>query len=169
MIGRCEHAAAFFLRRELAGTENDGSQMPEPYCLAMVLCDGCHRDAATGKFTILGTFSTFVAREFPAQAQLAVYFSVTDGLGPTVLRLRIVDAEFGIVNSGKEPGQVICQMEMEVSFEDPLVVMESAWGIKTDLPKPGLYHCELFAGDDLLMSRRMLAVQAQANEGESDE
>ena len=106
----------------------------------MVLCDGVHRDAATGKFTILGTFSTFFAREFPAQAQLAVYFSVTDGLGPTTLRLRIVDAEFGIVNSDEESGKTICEMEQEITFESPLVVMESAWGLKTVLPKPGLYH-----------------------------
>ena len=143
--------------------------MPEPYCLAMVLCDGIHRDAATGKFTILGTFSTFFARQFPAQAQLVVYFAVTDGLGPTTLRLRIVDAEFEIANSGEEPGKAIYEMQQEITFESPLVVMESAWGLKTVLPNPGLYHCELFAGDDLLMSRRMLAVQAEANEGESDE
>jgi len=134
----------------------------------MVLCDGIHRDAATGKFTILGTFSTFFARQFPAHAQLAVYFAVTDGLGPTVLRLRIVDADFGISNSSEEPGKAICEKEQEVTFDSPLVVMESAWSFATVLPKPGLYHCELFAGDELLMSRRMLAVHAEANEGESD-
>jgi hypothetical protein len=134
----------------------------------MVLCDGVYRDAATGKFTILGTFSIFFAREFPAQAQLVVYFAITDGLGPTTIRLQIVDAEFGIANSGQQSGKMVFEKKQEISFESPLVVMESAWGFKTDLPKPGLYHCELLAGDDLLMSRRMLAVQAEANEGESD-
>ena len=143
--------------------------MAEPYCLAMVLCDGAHRDATTGKFTILGTFSTVGAGEYPAQVGFCVYYAVTDGLGPTKLRLRIVDAGCGIANGVGEDEGVIFESSVELNFEDPLLVLELAAGIGTVLPKPGLYHCELWAGNDLLMSRRLLAVEKRRERKEGEE
>ena len=169
IIGRCEYAAAFFLRvqRSVLGRT---ARMPEPYCLAMVLCDAVHRDAITGKFTILGTFSTFAANEFPAKVQFSVYYAVTDGLGPTSLRLRLVDAKQGIVNGGTEDEGLIFDASAEFNFESPLLVLELAVGIGVPLPEPGLYHCELWAGDELLMSRRMLAVSKKGlEEGEREQ
>ena len=137
--------------------------MPEPYCLAMVLCDGIHRDATTGKYTILGTFSTLGAIQFPAQVSFCVYFSVTDGLGPTELYLRIVDASCDIADgSGQDEGVVCRTPPWAVEFVDPLMVLEVASAIRLILPRPGLYHCELWAGNDLLMSRRLLAIQGKA-------
>lgn len=147
--------------------------MPEPYCLAMVLCDGVHRDATTGKFTILGTFSTLGSQEFPAKLQFCVYYSVTDGLGPTVLRLRLVDASCGIANGVDGEEGVAFELSTEFDFENPLLVLETAVSIGTVIPKEGLYHCELWAGDELLMSRRLLATptpaQQQEDKGEDDE
>jgi len=145
--------------------------MAEPYCLAMVLCDGVHRDAATGKSTILGTFSALGAKEFPARVLFWVYFAVTDALGPTTLRLRIVDASSGIANGSGEDASMVPEASWDHDFEDPLMVLEVGAQIDTVLPKPGLYHCELWARNDLLMSRRLLAVQGpteqEKGEGES--
>jgi hypothetical protein len=124
----------------------------------MVLCDDVHRDATTGKFTILGTFSTFAADEFPAQVRFSVYYAVTDGLGPTSLRLRIVDAKRGIADGVGEDEGLVFDASSEFDFESPLLVLEAAMSIGVPLPEPGLYHCELWAGDELLMSRRLLAV-----------
>ena len=67
--------------------------MVEPYCLAMVLCDGVHRDMGTGKFTLLGAFSTLHAAQFPAKVVFHVYFAITDGQGKTDISLRIMDSE----------------------------------------------------------------------------
>ena len=140
--------------------------MPEPYCLAMVLCDNVHQDATTGKFTILGTFSTLGARTFPAKVQFAVYHAVTDGLGPTDLRLRFVNASCGLINADDDEG-VIFEFTQHFDFANPLLVLESRTFIRTTIPAPGLYHCELWAGEELLMSRRVLASQvAQQAEGE---
>ncbi len=140
--------------------------MPEPYCLAMVLCDHVHRDATTGKFTILGTFSTLAAREFPAKVTFSLYFAITDGLGPTELRLRLVNASCGIAN-GSDDDNVVFQVAFDFEFTDPLMVLENASGIGTEIPVPGLYHCELWAGEELLMSRRLLAtVSPKREEGE---
>jgi hypothetical protein len=129
--------------------------MPEPYCLAMVLCDAVHRDAMTGKFTLLGTFSTLYAAQFPAKVMFCVYFSITDGLGKTTIRTKIVDSE----SLGSETNPIF-EMPADFEFSSPLLVMESVALVATEIPKPGLYHCELYAGNELLMARRLLAVDA---------
>ena len=135
----------------------------------MVLCDGVHRDPATGKFTILGTFTTVGADTFPAKVRFCIYFAITDGLGATKLRLSLVDAESGIVDTSENriEGPVV-EIHTDITFEDPLVVMETVVRLETSLPKPGLYHCELWAGDDLLMSRRLLAIQKMTGETEEE-
>lgn len=153
----------------VASVPGRSSKMPEPYCLAMVLCDGVHRDATTGKFTILGTFSTFAANEFPAKTQFCVYYAVTDGLGPTPLRLRLVDTK-GLINGDAKDEGVVFEAATEFDFESPLLVLELGVGIVVALPEPGLYHCELWARDELLMSRRLLAVNKESlKEGEGEE
>jgi len=135
----------------------------------MVLCDAVHRDATTGKHTILGTFSTIGADTFPAKFRMCVYFAITDGLGSTELRLRLVDAKSGLVdkNHGDAEGQVF-EIQTDYTFEDPLIVVETVMGIESELPHPGLYHCELWAGNELLMSRRLLAVQKVTEKTEED-
>lgn len=143
--------------------------MPEPYCLAMVLCDAVHRDATTGKFTILGTFSTLASHKFPAQVKFCVYYAVTDGLGPTSMRLRLVDAKQGIANGGSEDDGMVFEACSDFDFESPLLVLEGAAAFGTALPKPGLYHCELWAGNELLMSRRLLAVVQESSEDDERE
>jgi len=130
----------------------------------MVLCDAVHRDATTGKFTILGTFSTFAADAFPAQVRCCVYYSVTDGLGPTSLRLRIVDAKQGIMDAVSDDEGLVYETSSEFDFPSPLLVLEAATSIGVSLPKAGLYHCELWAANELLMSRRLLAVSKESLE-----
>ena len=125
----------------------------------MVLCDHVHRDATTGKHTLLGTFSTFGASKFPAEVKFCVYFAITDGLGQTTLRLRLVDATSGLVDESESDVKPVFEVSGEFSFESPLVVLEGTFGFMTKIPRAGLYHCEMLAGDELLMSRRVLAAQ----------
>lgn len=130
--------------------------MADPYCLAMVLCDAAHRDAATGKFTLLGTFSTFQAHEFPAKLAFTIYFAVTDGIGPTDFRIRLVSADSIL----KDEEQVVFEVKMSgVNLESPLMVFESVASVECAVPQDGLYHCELYAGESLLMSRRLLVMR----------
>jgi hypothetical protein len=133
--------------------------MANPYCLAMVICDGVHRDPATNKFTILGTFSSFAAHSYPSHLRFWIYFAVTDGIGPVTLRFQLIDAEAGIIDAqddGDAAGRVFA-LKLETEFPSPFAVVESALGIGADLPKPGQYHCELWADNELLMSRRLIA------------
>ena len=133
----------------------------------MVLCDAVHQDPATGKFTILGTFNTFTAAQFPSLVRFSIYFSVTDGFGLTPLSLRVVGAASGLqAGDADDAGFPILQLPpLEFEFADPLAVLESVADIGFELPRPGLYHCELLAGTSLLMSRRLLALQGPAPPG----
>lgn len=144
--------------------------MAEPYCLAMVLCDSVHRDPGTGKSFILGTFSNFSSRTFPAKLRFCTYFSVTDALGPVTLRLQLVSASTDPVdalNEDDDPGRVFL-MKVGQNFQSPLVVMEGMFGVETILPVPGLYHCELWANSEILMSRRLTATLIPDMESESE-
>ncbi len=140
--------------------------MSDPYCLAMVICDHIHADPATGKFTLLGTFSSLVAEKYPARLDASIYISLTDVDGPRKQVLRLVHSDH-LVDQAIEP-----VFELEVDFpscDNPVAVLESVIQINVDLPKPGLYHFELFIGDDLVMSRRLLAVtMEQMEEGRKD-
>src|SRR5688572_2757166 len=131
--------------------------MAEPYCLAMLLCDGVHHDPGTGKFFVLGTFSTFSSKVFPAKIRFFTYFAITDGLGPTTIRLQLVNASgepVDALNEDEDPNRVF-MLKVERTFDNPLAVMEGIFGVETVLPGPGLYHCELWGNSEVLMSRRL--------------
>lgn len=130
--------------------------MTEPYCLAMVLADGIHRDAGTGKFTILGTFnSIFPAQEYPISARFCVYFAITDGAGDIKIDLRIKNAAHDFTDDD----ELIFKLPEglpPLSLLDPLMVCEGVLVVTCSFPSPGLYHCELYADESRLMSRRLI-------------
>ncbi len=139
--------------------------MADPYCLAMLLCDGIHQDPATGKHTLLGTFSTVTAETFPAHIQFCIYFAITDGLGKIPLKLRIVQAEADL--AGNAEAAAWESPELEVMFPSPLMVCESTVrNIPVILEKVGVYFCELYSGGTLLMSRRLLALDPSGVQGD---
>ncbi|MFH1111273.1 MAG: hypothetical protein V1790_19065 [Planctomycetota bacterium] len=55
-----------------------------PYALAMIICDQAYRDPATGKYTLLGTFSSIAAQKYSVtHPAMTVYIALTDGRGKT--------------------------------------------------------------------------------------
>ncbi len=143
--------------------------MATPYCLAMVLCDAVHRDRGTGKFTILGTFNRVNGREFPCRTAFCIYFALTDGVGRVPLRLRIVESS-GDITATDTFDKTIPLPDLE--FLDPLATVEGFFFLaKLELPKPGVYHCELYSGDEHLMARRLHLTDArgQRSDNASDE
>ncbi|MGZ6032322.1 MAG: DUF6941 family protein, partial [Isosphaeraceae bacterium] len=88
-----------------------------PYHLAMVICDNIHVDPATGKRTLLGTFSVIHTNTFPVAIPLmAVYVSITECRGKFTAWLQIVD-----VDEEREPVQ---RIDGEVECNDPLLILE---------------------------------------------
>ena len=118
----------------------------------MVLCDAVHTDPATGKLTILGTFSAISANSYPLQANFVIYFSLTDGIGKHKIQIRIVNSKDLI-----DECPPVYAVQTEVDFEDPLGVWETAVGVGFPIDKPGVYHCELLCENEVLMSRRIIA------------
>ena len=140
--------------------------MSEPYCLAMVLCDAVHRDRATGKRTILGTFSAVSATEFPTSFSLSVYYAITDASGEFPVTFRIVDS----AHAFDEQSEPVFQVDATLRSPSPLAVHEGVIGLSpVTLPEPGVYHCELLHGEELLMSRRLVAICVSHTEADHGE
>lgn len=137
-------------------------RMAEPYCLAMVLCDYVHRDPATQKCSVLGTFSVFGSSSYPSVARFLVYFAITDGMGDVELTLKLVDSSVGLT----EQTEPIFEVKVPMLLDSPLLVVEGQLEVVTVLPRAGVYHCELLADASPLMSRRLIAIEASQNAAE---
>lgn len=126
---------------------------PAPVVLATVICDAIYQDPGTRKCTLLGTFSTIRARQFPVRhPQLSVHVALTDGHGRTRIRLMIVPAEGG--------GQTLFSGEGVIEFTDPRMVAELNFAIANlTFPAPGEYRLQVYGNDELLMERRLDVLQ----------
>lgn len=122
----------------------------------MVVCDQVHKDPATSKSTILGTFSTVFAETFPTQARFALYVALTELNGTCDLRIQIVNSD---PTSNEEPLFQARSKGFEVP--NPLAVIEIALPVVCAFPGPGVYHCELYVDDEPLISRRLIVASAE--------
>lgn len=122
----------------------------------------------SGKFTILGTFSTVGSQNYPLDMVFMVYFAVTDGHGKIPISIRIVDARADVADDESTTSEVFRMPPSEMDFLSPLAVIESVAVIQVRIPRPGHYHCELYAGEKMLMARRMLAVDPTIMGGLAD-
>jgi ribonuclease PH len=124
-----------------------------PYAIAMVVCDFIWRDPGTGKFTILGTFSSIAAAAFPCvHPVMAVFVALTDGRGKTPIKLRLIDVD--------EENDPLFEGDMDVEWTDPRMIAEIAFVVQgAAFPAPGEYRFQLFAGSESLMERRILILE----------
>lgn len=137
--------------------------MSEPYCVALVLCDAVHTDPTTRKNTILGTFSTVETDRLPAKIAISVYWAITECEGTINLRFQIVHAS-AIADDMVEP-EFTLDLPV-INSPSPLVVIEGQLSAKpVELSRRGVYHCELYADDVLLMSRRLVVYSEEENLG----
>jgi hypothetical protein len=133
-----------------------------PFPLALVVCDGCWQDPYTGKFTLIGTFSTIAGESFPlSHPILTVYAALTDGRGNMPIRLQLVD-----VNEAEEP---LFVHDGEVAFADPRMVSEVVFiGQGIQFPHPGEYRLQLFANNEFMTERRILVFSHAAKSGQHE-
>ncbi|HSW46594.1 MAG TPA: hypothetical protein VLM89_13600 [Phycisphaerae bacterium] len=125
---------------------------PAPIVLAMILCDAIYQDPATKKCTLLGTFSTINARQFPAvHRQLAIHAVMTNGHGKTEIRLAMVGPD--------EAAPPVFSRDGIIEFADPRMVAELNFVIgNISFPQPGEYRLQILGNDELLMERRLYVV-----------
>ena len=125
-----------------------------PFPLAMVVCDFVYHDPYTGKFTLIGTFSTITGTEFPLiHPYLFVYAALTGGRGKISLRLEVNDADndsepIRVMNGGID------------SKNDPRAIQEIAFCLPgLQFPKPREYRVALYANDEFMVERRLLVIE----------
>jgi hypothetical protein len=128
-----------------------------PYPLAVVICDLVWKDPGTGKATLLGCFSALMGPKFPLSVlSLGLYVALTDGRGKIPIRIRIVDVD--------ESHPPVLETDLEFEFADPRMIAEVCMNMQGLIfPKPGEYRCQVFAGSEFLIERRLVAVQIPQN------
>jgi hypothetical protein len=120
----------------------------------MVLADHVHRDRATGKYFLLGTYNFLLTKAYPCRCQdLVVYTALTDGHGDVPVRLVLTDAD-------EELG-ALASAEGSVRMDDPTQTCEVVFQLKgVVLPRPGQYRLQLQNGQHLLRELRLEAREA---------
>jgi hypothetical protein len=68
-------------------------------------------------------------------------------------------------HSFDDDSQPILELQMNSHSPNPLAVIEGALGGIVEIPESGVYHCELLAGGNVLMSRRLVALRRSDFEG----
>ncbi|HZV07545.1 MAG TPA: hypothetical protein VE999_20840 [Gemmataceae bacterium] len=121
---------------------------PPPLAQAMLLADAIHRDPATKKFFILGTYNMLGCPKFPTPPNpLRVYVSMTDMHGQTPVRIRVTDMD--------EMYGTLCEKTLVVDCPDPNLNVELVFTPDPVFPEPGMYRIQLFADHELLRELRL--------------
>jgi hypothetical protein len=129
--------------------------MTPPLAQTMIVCDAVHRDPSTGKFFLMGTFSTIFTRQMPCRhRRLCLFLALTECRGKTPIRVALVRVD---PTGGAD--QVITQTTAEVDSPDPLAVHELIMQIKEiTFPEPGEYRFQLESAGELLLEKRLVVV-----------
>lgn len=117
---------------------------PPPCVLSMVLADQVHRDSASGKFSILGTYSVIQSVRFPCViSALQLYVALTECRGRVPLRLVLGDVD--------EEVPAAAFLEGEFQSSDPTQVVEVNFQWRNVVfQRPGDYLLQLFSGKESL-------------------
>lgn len=123
---------------------------PPPFPLAMVICDGIHKDPGTNKLTLLGCFSVIGVTKLPAvHPSMGLYIELTNGRGIVPVLCRLVDAD--------EEFKPLWEHKGEIEIQDPRVVLQIALQMEgVVFSRAGEYRIQLFACNEFLMERRVL-------------
>src|SRR5947208_2649760 len=121
-----------------------------PACLAMVIADRAHRDPATGKHTILGTFSYLHLADLPSSfPALAVYCVLSGGRGDIPFCLDLVEA----ADEGENALRSVAGI---VTFKNPHDVAECLFEFQQlHFPRAGEYRLRLRCAGEVVMERRL--------------
>lgn len=116
-----------------------------PIGKAIILCDRVITEEGTLNKTIISTFNTIGAKNFPCLHQsLAVYVALTNAMGPKEVRL--------LLKRGEE---VLSSVGGRVPFDGPNNVVELIFNFKnTPFTEPGLYTFEVQADGEYIMETR---------------
>lgn len=128
-----------------------------PFCLSLHVCDVAYRDAASGKWSILGSYERIRFRSIPARVPLVMYFAITDGRGTMPLRTQVIHASAEFDDAAAED-TLAGFVDGDVTLSDPMHVVHGVTKIPCTFSGAGVYNCELWVNDVRLMYRRLVVV-----------
>lgn len=136
-----------------------------PYCLAMMLCDQVYREPTTKKVSILGAFDSLFLKG-PGSTPFCVFFALTDGHGEIKINVKIRHCKSDF--SDDQDNEIATPRDgISLNFVDPLQVFEGVFVVQSTFSKAGVYFCELYAGSNRIMFRR-LTVNMESGEREQN-
>jgi hypothetical protein len=119
----------------------------------LLLCDAAHRDASSGKWTLLGIFNSINSKGFPTtHPQLVAYLAVAGIKGKEKLQIRVIP-------SGKAD-EAVFRAEAELSVEDPKAVVDVGMPIRGMVfTKPGEYLFQVLHGEKVVGEKSLIVTQ----------
>lgn len=132
-----------------------------PTCLAFILCDAVRRAGRAGDPSVVRAFRSFDIPFFPATTQpFAVWIQLSDGNGPTVMKLVI---EY--VPPGSLEAEEVLVIEFTKWFHDPNEIVEHDANFNTGivLERSGRYRLRLTA-DGIDVAHRYFVAQLAPGE-----
>jgi hypothetical protein len=135
------------------------ASVPIPSVVAMLICDQIITEQGTNKKSLIGVFDRFFSLSFPAPFQrLAIYVKLADAEGDYLFKLRIVNLK------DESP---IAQIGLQARIPDGGHYTELALNMPNvvNVPEPGKYEFQLYAGEDYLHRVTMQAELAQLPQG----
>ena len=131
----------------------------EPTCMAFVLCEYAHRDARTGRYTLLGTVNNIEGAFFPGESpEIFVYVALTDGRGSQRVSIQLIDVD----DAEDEP---MHESSSLVSFKTPETIVEIAFRIPPmRFARPDIFRLQLLANDAIIAERSYVVKQDDDHE-----
>lgn len=128
------------------------SEVP-PVLLSAIVCDRVIFDRLTGMPSIINILQGVNAVQFPVRTgQLVFFCELTNGHGKTSIKVRLVDVS--------DNEKIIFEKNGGAEFKDVRQVMTIAMALQgITFAHPGEYRFQLFAGEELLGERSIIARQ----------
>lgn len=129
--------------------------MVKPLVLAIILCDTVIREVGTNKLSLIGTFNSIFANNFPCtHPSLNVYIALTGGHGRMSCKLRM---------TSPADNSPVFDLPGQIDFGGPSAVGELVFQLQQlRFPEPGPYSIEFWGGTDLLASRKLNVQKVEA-------
>ena len=129
-----------------------------PIVLSTIVCDRVLLDAPTKTSSIISIRDRILAAKYPARhPQLFFFAEMTNGHEDTEIKVRLVDVQ----NNDK----VMAEKASRIKFDDVKRIVTIVLGFEGLIfPHPGEYYFQLYAGSELLSSRRIVCLQVRANQ-----
>jgi len=116
----------------------------------LLLCDAAHRDAQSGKWTLLGIFNSINSKGFPtAHPQLVAYIALSGIKGKEKFQIRVIP-------TGRAD-EAVFRADAELGVDNPDAVVDIGVPIRNLVfNRPGEYLFQVLSGERVVGERALM-------------